>query len=445
MAAPTFAEIMGFFARVLDLSDEIEKFADAAATGYVAMESAAIQDLETDYVAGIAGGLDAKRAALAAACETIRGPCNYVLLEVAKAIDSQAEGLTEIWRDLYDYMYDNGDYVNSREFSFGTPSADGGNVGNGEMLRVTNDDRGMPTEGWQSDVYTAECVRDARQIGVSYEEEFRVRGTAATKDELARTGTGLDVALRCVSERTSERYVLNPGFETYGGTTPTAGTDKQPTSLSGWTPASGGFTNVKVSVDQLYRTPPGSSTSISLHVEDNETISQDLVDIRGTRIDKDTPYHVALAVYRAANCDGNLVLTLGGVTRTVAMSTLNNGAWNVVHLVATAGASNWYEAIKENDLTLSIQLTGRTTGTTYWDAIIFAPFALLGGGDSVGRGAMGTWAILVAGATPYVAGDEFTITDTEGGTRAVNQYWCAIAGYGYLPSTSAGYETIADL
>ena len=445
MTAPNFANIMeqvAFFAKLLDV---IEIFGATATTGYVAREASAIQDLDLDYPAGVSAGLERMRSSLAEPLNpsSSRSTFDYFLLQVAKVINSPSEDPAVIWRDLYDYMYDNAQYVNSREFVFGTPSAAGGNTGNGRMLRITNDDRGMTMEGWFADAFSCECIRDARQIGISYEEEFHFEGGDAAKDGLNRTGTGLDVVLRCSSERDSERYVQNPSFESYGGTTPTAGSETTPTSITGWTVA-GALSNTRLSVDYLWRTPPGSSTSVSLKLVASETISQDLVVVNGTSFDPNVPYHVQVAVYRRDSCDGNLIFTLGGTTRTVAMSTLNNGAWNVVDLVASPGSDNWYEGFKANSLSLSIQLSGRTTGSLYLDGLILAPYALVGGSDLEGRGAMGSYVILTAGATPWVLGDKFTFTDTEGATRAVNQFWFASMEYGYLPSTAAAYETVAD-
>lgn len=442
MSSPTFDEATIQWARYNDLLDETEKW---AAT-YVAAEDTLIQLAESDYAAGILAGLEVQRGYIANVLSpgNIRQNYAWYLQTIAKAISSTALDIPGIWRDLYDYFFENAKYVNSREFSFGSASAGGSNTGTGSVLRCTNDDRGMTMEGWHADTYTLTCKADARQLGVDFESEWLVEGTTKTKDELARTGSGVVDRIKAISERTSEQFLLNPGFETYSGTTPTAGNEQTPTAVSGWTPASGVYTNLRVSVDTVYRTPPGGSTSISLKMVDNESISQNLVSVNGTRLDADTPYHVRVFVYRDTNCDGNLTITLGGVTRTIAMSTLNNGAWNAVDLVATPGRNSWYEQIKTNSLTFTIALASRTTGYAYFDSVVFGPFTLIGGNGTTGRGCMGTYLAIIESATAFVVNDKFTIADTVGATRGVNQYWPAVAEVGYLPSTAAAYETLAD-
>ncbi len=442
----SFATIMNLWARETELVNDTEVYTSTPTTGYAAKEDALIQAMETDYPAGTTTALEGQRGLLADLLDASNIEANYdwYLLQAAKSIGSTSEDRSQMWRDLFDYFITNDQFYKSREIVFDPPAAAGANIGDGSYLRCSNDDRGMPMEGWFVDAFTAKCERAARQLGVDFEAEFRLRGSELEKDELKRTGTGLDETLKCVSERNSETYVLNPGFETFGGTVPTAGTQQTPSDLSGWTPTSGDFSNLEVSVDQLYRTPPGSDTSISLNFTDNETISQNLVTVNGTTIDVDTPYHVQVSVYRDSSCDGSLVLTLGGVTRTVPMSGLADDAWNVVTLVATAGISNWSASFEANDLTLSFQLTGRTTGTMYLDTIIFAPFTQIAGGASVGRGAMGNHMVMVEGRTAFIVGDSWSFTDTQSATRGINQYVAAMGDFGYMPSTAAGYETIAD-
>ena len=305
-------------------------------------------------------------------------------------------------------------------------------------------------QGCFPNAFTLETVADSKQLGVQFEEVLLLRGATESVDNLQRSGSGIEDSITCWSERASETYVQNPSFENFGGTTPTAGAPQTPTSLAGWTVASGAFTNLQVQVDQLWRTPPGSTKSISLTFTANETISQDLVAVNGTEIDQSEPYAVGVAVYRRSSCDGTLTITLGGVNRAVTMSGLANNAWTWVWLVAAPGSNSWYQAFKANDLTLSYALSARTTGQLVLDGGLFGPFTLVGGAEGTGRGAMGTYIFARSGQTPFVGGaggltgDRFTFTDTEDPTRAKNQYWLAIAGVGYLPATGGGTETIAD-
>lgn len=81
------------------------------------------------------------------------------------------------------------------------------------------------------------------------------------------------------------------------------------------------------------------------------------------------------------------------------------------------------------------------------DDLIFAPFARVGsyGDTREGRGSMGIYMAILGGSTPFVKGDEFTASDSLGGTRGVI-HWATskIAQLGYLPLQTGGTETIAD-
>jgi len=448
----TFAEAMEGLAFRLNIYDDLEAFAAAATTGWVDLIGTAKADINSDFAASAAASYEADREAAAVIVDgaNVATGIGPFMADIAQQTGSVALSAAEQFRDLFDYMIANSQTVNSRSFTFGTPAAAGGNTGDGEILRCTTDDRAYQMQGWFPDAFTLECVEDSNQLGVQFEEVLLLRGATESVDNLQRSGSGIEEEIACWSERNTETYVQNPSFENFGGTTPTAGSPQTPTSLAGWTVTSGAFTNLQVQVDQLWRTPPGSTKSISLTFTANETISQDLVAVNGTEIDQDVPYAVGVAVYRRSSCDGTLTITLGGVNRAVTMSGLANNAWTWVWFVASPDANNWYQGFKSNNLTLSYALSGRSTGQLVLDGGLFGPFTLAGGAEGTGRGAMGTYVFARSGQTPFVGGaggltgDRFTWTDTEDASRAKNQFWLATAGVGYLPALGGGSETIAD-
>ena len=431
MAAPNFANIGEYYAFVCEQFNDVEQFTSPASTGYVDKEASIIQDVDSDFSASMLANLSRNRSFLAAFLDpgNVRANLDPAMAQFGKTIGSTKADTESIFLDLYDYMVSNSQDVNSRALTYGSVSAGGGNTGNGQFLRLTVDENNYNLEGWFADTYTATVVEDARQNGVNFEEVWELEGTDITKDELQRTGTGLFEILRSQSERDSERYIKNPGFELYQVTTPTAGSETTPTEITGWTVTTA-LSNFRLSVDQLYRTPPGSSTSISLRFMDNDTITQDLVAVNATRIDPDTPYYLAAPIYREGSCDGTLTITLGGVNRAVTMSTLTNGAWNLVPLLSSPGQNYWPANFNQNSLSVSFALASRTTGTFYIDGLQFFPWILVGGGARRGRGGMGTYVLPISGATAYVKGDTQTFTDSES-TRGINQYWTAMSGFGY--------------
>lgn len=450
MADPNFANVAEQIAFRVDIWDELEKDT-AAASGYVDVEESALNDVQGRLAQAAKDWILQDRRRIAAVLDraNVRAGLEPYLRQMAIAINAaqaaETAGLDDIWEKLYDYMVANSQTVNSAEFSYGSPSAGGSNVGTGSLVRLTEDEQGYDLEGWWPDTYTATCEEDARQTGRAHDERFRIEGLAPASDALKRTGSGLDSGLIAgANGNVSARYVRNPSFDRFTGSA-VAGAPAVPTALDAWSGYSS-LSNFQNDLDITYRATPGASTSASIRFLTNETLEQDLVAVNGTRIDLDTPYYVDVAVYRRDSCDGTLTLALGGVSRAVTMTTLNDTAWNIVRLVATPGANCWARNFNANSLTLSFVLSARTTGSLHLDDITFAPFTRIGAGNDTrrGRGAMGTYVVFRGGATPWVAGDTYSFADTVGGTRAVNQHWFGWGERGYLPHTTGGTETWAD-
>jgi len=446
MTTPTFDEIT-----TTQFSDNIARVNALAvwiAATYDALEITVIQNQESDFATSTLASVDSDRAAIAAplAAGSLRSWMDPIMLQIARVISSPETIPELIMVDLWDYMNDNTLTTNDPEDTYAAWGSVTG-TGSGTGVRLTVDEGGFKRLGWMADTYTAECIADARQLGVSHEEVFRFSGTELSKDNGVRTGTGLDETIVCLSERDSARFVKNPGFEILKSTitTPTTSTETTPTTttdFTGWTITT--IANTRASVDVLYRTPPGSSLSYSMRFTDNNTITQDLVAVNNTQFDPETPYLLRVHVYRESSCDGTLTITLGGTSRAVTMTTLNNSAWNVVDIPATPGTGCWPLAFNANSLSLTMALASRTTGTLYLDCVILGPYSLIGGGAGVGRSSMGQYFAITGGATPFVKGDSFTIADSFGGTRGQVNYWMATAGIGYTPSKTGGTETWSD-
>lgn len=448
MADPNFANVAEQIAFRIDVWDELEK--DTTGAGYVTFEESALNDIQGVLAQAARSGIRNDRRSIAAVLEPANINANLIpyLRQMAVAINSpgasEVQSGDDIWEDLYDYMHTNTQYVNSREFSFGSPSAGGGNVGNGSCIRLTKDERGYDLEGWWPDAFTATCEQDARQTGVVHDELWRIEGTDAAVDGLARTGSALRTGLiKAVNARDSQTYVKNPSWNDFTGAA-VASTPAVPTALSGWSGYSS-LSNFQNDLDITYRATPFDAVSASIRFTTNEILQQDIVDVQKATLDPDTPYYVDVAVYRRDACDGTLTITAGAVSRAVTMTTLNNNAWNRVRLVSTPGANNWARNLNGNTFLVKFQLASRTTGSLHLDDLIFVPFTRIGAKSDArrGRGAMGTYVVFLGGTTPWVRGDTFTFTDTEG-TRATNQHWFSWGERGYLPHVTGGTETWAD-
>lgn len=457
MTAKTFAQARSRISDWLLVAEEHQQEMSAS-PGFLSRAQDFLDGIAGyDYAAGARSAVLSQRAAVQTPCsrDALNSVLDSLVREVAGSsdIDSPAangNSQPAMWREIYDYMATNNVHVKSRGLTYGSVSAGGGNTGDLSVIRLTEDENGYPMEGWLADAFTLTCEQDANTSGVQeFEERFVLRGTTAappTVGELNRDGTGLVASLTARSLADSKRYLTNPGFDEFGGSA-AVGSPAAPASLNGWTTASGDFSNCQIDLDTTYRDEPKAGTSASLRLTDNETISQDLL-ARGRGLLINRPVFIRVRVYRRDSCDGNVVITLGGLSRTVALSGLSNSSWNEVDIVATPGENNWYQAIKTSGLTFSIELENRTTGSIHLDTIQFHAMEKIGGDNTLGsvdgRGSQGTYILLVPNQTGSLEGDSYTFTDTETSPRtAVNNYHFAVAGRGYLPSVADATEVTA--
>ena len=340
---------------------------------------------------------------------------------------------------LRDYFVAQSKSVNSRSQTFGSASAVTG-TGNGTVRYLTVDDEGFRLEGAHNETKTFTCVLDQSNVEKHF-EEFEVKGATAYRDGLKRTGSALVGKLVCLTTRNSLRYLANPSFSQYQGTTQPSASSEQTitstTAISNWT--ADATTNVKVSVDTVYRdlVSEPSATRISVKFTGNAYIYQQFNENVNQAFKQKVPYYVQVAVYRGSSCDGNLVITFGATSRTIDMTTLVNNSWNVVTLTLDKGL--YARNFRTNNMQLKFELSSRTTGHLYLDDVILEEMTQIDG----------LWYVIVGGSTPFVRGDYQTIAVSEA-TRGVRGYWHELRsgrgrrGFFSLPSDTGGSETEVD-
>ena len=443
MATPTTNEAIATLKAAVDMLEELDQFANANTPNLVGLQDTLINSLTGDNAAGILANGDAMRSAIAAQLTPSRDrstltPC---FADFMAAILLPSSSLAENLVQFRAWMIANSQTLNSRGMGFGAISVGGSNVGTGTISRITVDNQAIPLEGGHAELKSFECIADQGQTEET-EEVFSVEGANAGADFASgSTGSGILTTMRALSARDSQTYVRNPSWSSFSGTQPTAGSEVAPTTTtawSGWTV--GDITKVKASVDQTYRGFPGDSTPMSIRVIDNTTCNQTFVDNANPTFAARTPFYVQIAIYRESNCDGTLTITLGSKTQAVTMTSLSNGAWNVVRL--DLDRDLYYDQWKLNDAKIGFALASRTTGTLYLDDLIFSPFNLL---DGIGYAIVGS-------AIPFMRDDVFTFTDTQNVARGILQWWIThrsraseLLGYPFsLPSNNAGSETITD-
>lgn len=348
---------------------------------------------------------------------------------------------------LRDYFVTNSKTVNSRSQTFGSVSAVTG-TGTGTARYLTVDDEGFRLEGAHNETKTLVCLLDQSNVE-KHHEVFEVKGAVPFRDGLKRTGSGMVAALTCLTTKNTARFLANPSFSQYGGTTqPTTSTEQtittagtaalpQSGSITGW--VADATTNIKVSVDTVYRdlASEPSTTRISVKFTGNASIYQQFDQNLNPQFRQKVPYYLQVAVYRGSSCDGNLTLTFGATTRVVDMTTLSNNAWNVVTLTLDKGL--YARNFRSNGMQVKFALSSYTTGHLYLDDVVMEEMTPLDG----------LWYVVVGGVTPFVRNDLMTIAVSEA-TRGTRAYWTEFRsgrgrrGFFSLPSNTAAGETEVD-
>lgn len=349
-----------------------------------------------DLVAAQAGGAEAFRDAVAASIRASTRAFTPAILSYARHVaGSTARQVGPALDDIYDNWYSNSKHVRSRGVVFGSYSA--AIVGTGVVNRVTKDWRGYNLEAITAEVKTATIVADARSGADPFEGVLEFVGAKRARSALAVAGSGIRKRLTCRSARQS--LLANASFESYSGTAPTAGSPQTPTAVTDWTVTT--IAATQLDADRYYKAYRSVASPLGLRFTGNNKISQALT-VNGVSVKRFTPYHLEVAVYRESNCDGNLVLTLGSQSTTVAMSTLTNSAWNVVRLSTGADTKPWPLVWDTGSAVVSVELSSRTTGMLVLDDVLLVEHYALDG----------SFVCPVAGSTDYLLGDVHSSTDT---------------------------------
>lgn len=439
MADPTEGEIRLQADYAVLALEELRELAEDDATNILGIEDQLNAALIGDYAPFVLSGFLAFRNAVSAALSrsTVRAMLDPHLFNYGKLIASPHSDSQSIFRDLYRYFVDNALDVLERGFTFGAPAF--GGTGTGALNRLNEDKEGFDLDESTADAKVVRCYQDEHSGTVEHREAFQIRGSERTRDYLTLNGgsgepTQVPIGeLRGLTGADSQAFLTNPSFHvtnltfTAGVAAPAAVTD-----ITGWTLDA----IATASLDRLvyYRDSMREANPTSLRFLTNGYIEQNL-NVRGGNVPTSgigglgqyyTPMYVQVAYNASAYAgDGNLTLTFGGVTATVAAVEGRPAGWNILQIALDEDC--YYENWNVEDPAVRITLAANTTGDVLVDDVIVAPFTWFDGG----------WYALVGGATPFLVDDEFTFTDTVTET-GILQKWFVRGGYGYLPSTAAG-------
>ena len=435
------------FGAVARILNEFEKYASSNTEKFTgdsgSHEAEFLGSLQTEYNyhRDMTASVEGFRQSLSSAYERGSSMLIPVLWELGKVLGFPEKNPQQIIDRLYLYMIANTQKVKSRAMTYAVP-AQSGNTGTGQLLRLNVDQYDYNIENQSTELKTVECTSDMHSGAVKHEELFEMRGTDANRDRLKIEGSGRVGTLRCISARDSARYLQNPSFSEYSGTTGT------PTAITGWTFDTGTVANVDIETTTYYRDFQGDTVPASLKVNTSSKISQSF-DTRNAYFDPNIPLYGQVAVYKPSGVTGNIVVTLGSENKTVALSTFDNDAWSIVRCPgkgtsyvtvggqkgfgATGTLENWFRVWNKSGVDFSIAVTSLSGGSVYVDDVILAPYTFFDGG----------WYAMVGGATPYLRNDSWTFTDSSTEASIIQRTFWKYFGR-YLPHAPSSGITFPE-
>ncbi len=419
MAALSFAASYAQWQDLVDLLNELELFGTTNSKNVVAMQNTIIAAATGDYGRLVTSAVAALRSGLGSqiapdAVQTILAPG---FADILAAINAPERGPLDIalYR-LREYMLLNYFVIPSRCFSYGTVTVSGSATGTGVINRVTVDEDGFNLECLHSETKTLEVVSDQGQVE-KHNEIFEVRGAKPEPDVLKVVGSGVVAQIKALSTRDSEALLNNPTFSQIGTTAPTTGAATAVTAstdVTGWVlaPATGLLAaHFKIYIDNAYRDLVGVTQTYSIEFIDDGSVTQTIETQKNAKLDIAAPYWVQVAVYRKANATGNLTITFGNTSRTIAIGGLANAAWTVCSLLADKNL--YYKNFKKNTMTVAFSMASLAVGQVQIDDVICAPCQLVDG----------IWYAPVGGVTPWAYKDRYTVADTQSTVRGKMSYW----------------------
>lgn len=383
------------------------------ATGYVTREQTVLQELKSNWSNDFANALRSARGDINSFMLRLPAVLEPLMRDYGQVLNVPETNGRLIFLRLYQDYIDNTKRVQSRVINYGSVATVTAN-GNGVLNRLTVDENGFALESTTPDVKTFRVIFDEHSGGVKHEEVFEVRGQSAEPDFLRIIGSNVFTSVRGISARDSQQILSNPSFDAFAGTVSSL------TALTDWTVTTS-LSNFQLDQTNYYRDFEGAGTPAALRILGNDTVTQN-VTIRRAAFLPGVPYYMQIAWNRQVySGDGTLTFTVGAQTVNVVAAAQTG--WQILRIPLTSAC--WFKNFNQNTLQVSVQLSGRTTGSILVDDIIIAPFQFVDG----------LWVAPVGGSTKWLRYDKYTYTDALYGSDAIIQQWVGWRTYGLsLPS-----------
>lgn len=349
------------------------------------------------------------------------------VLELGTILGAPERNVATVLDRINRHMAENDLRVTSRQFSRGSWSAGGSNVGTGTIHRLCVDENGLPLEHSFADTITTEVVEDRQTSTFLGQEIFEFKGLP-NPDHVtwyqAGYGSGEALRIRSFSADDTAQLLLNPSFSDYSGTT------SVPEAITNWETVAGTIgTDLELvtGAANVYRAAVlEGTTPTCLKVKESYTLRQKL-STRQAKLSKTRPYYFQIAwkADGSGSWTGTLAVQIGSKTYSVTVTA--QAGWNVLR--CDLDKFCYLKNVNTDDLAVTITVTKTSGAGTYLllDDIVWRTFEEFDG----------TYYAPVGGRTPWKYLDTGTITDVEGASNAKIQRWWHRTFDRSLPSAPA--------
>ncbi len=437
MANPTEASIQTQIGRNFLALDELDIQVRRKGAGSSSVRIDEItENRDTEYASGPTSGVEGWRAFLSSALSASvgQGMNDGLLFAYAKNRSFPDNSPGDILERLRRDFHDRAQTIQTRGFNYGAFTGQrldtNPNVGDGEILRLTVDEKGLDLEAATPENKILECQQDESSGTVTHQEAFEIRGEEAPKDNVADFRSASRQGLvTAVSADDSTDFIGNPSF----GQQLVAGETDPTLALPGWIvgkdPSTiGDPANLASSTTEIYRATSGEGTiPASLEFLASEGIHQVFANAEGT-FDANSPYFFQVPYKKSvAGVTGTLTVTIGQSVVTVDLSTIADTDWHLLRIPLTA--ASWFRTFNnQGSLYFAIEADTLAVGTLFVDDVVIVPWSPFDG----------TYWVAVGGQTPFVVSDAFSGADTANAPEtAIISYWLWRSYGRYLPSSGA--------
>lgn len=408
MATPTEAQAKQQISDLVKIWDSFRLYVSVQATPYLTREQTVIQELKSQFFDSFSAALGQARGDLNSFVLRLPAALEALMRDYGQVINVPETSGNLIFLRLYQYMVDNTLAVQARMISFGAVSTISA-VGNGTINRLNVDENGFALEGTTPDTKTFRCLFDEHSGGTKHQEVFEVRGQSAERDFLKITGSNVLQTAQGLSGVDSQQFLSNPSFDNFGTSA------AAPNPITDWTVTTS-VANFVIDQVNYYRDYEGVTTPGALKILANDTVTQDIT-VRRAKFVPNVPYYFQLAWNRSVYAgDGTITFTVGNVSVNVVAAA--QVGWQILRI--PLGVSNWFKTFDKSTFTVSVQLSGRTTGSILVDDLIIAPMTFVDG----------EFVAMAGGTTKWLRYDKYSYTDALYGSDAILQQWISWRTYG---------------